>query len=249
MAKLNGILKIEGTLENLTFYKSADGHMVRTKGGVSKKRILNDPAFIRTRENGSEFGKSANAGKMLRMAAGTLVFKAKDSKLSSRLLQVMSKIKNLDTISVRGERNVSEGILTLEGQLALRGFDFNDRAPLKSVLATPYVLDTNSGEIVITDFTPSEELRFPAGATHFSMRSSFVNLDFSTGISDATYSNVISLPIDETTATQTLTPTGVPTGGGTQLYFILIEFFQEVNGVSYPLKNGAFNVLNVLDVV
>jgi len=249
MAKSNGILKIEGTLENLTFYKSADGHMVRTKGGVSRKRILNDPAFIRTRENGSEFGKSANAGKMLRMAAGTLVFKAKDAKLSSRLLQVMSKIKNLDTISVRGERNVSEGILTVEGQLALRGFDFNDRAPFKSVLATPYVLDTNSGAIVITDFTPSEELRFPAGATHFSMRSSFVNLDFSTGIMDAVYSNVISLPINLTTATQTLTPTGVPSGGGTQLYFILIEFFQEVNGVSYPLKNGAFNVLNVLDVV
>lgn len=40
MAKLNGILKIEGKLENLTFYKSADGHMVRTKGGVSKNRIL-----------------------------------------------------------------------------------------------------------------------------------------------------------------------------------------------------------------
>lgn len=249
MAKLNGILKIEGTLDNLTFYKSADGHMVRTKGGVSKKRILNDPAFIRTRENGAEFGKSANAGKMLRMAVGPMVFKAKDPKLSSRLLQMMSKIKNLDTVSVRGERNVSEGILTLDGQLALRGFDFNNRAALKSVLATPYVLDTNTGEVLIADFTPGEELRFPAGATHFSMRSAFVNLDFVTGLSDVTFSNVVNLPIDFTTATQTLTPTGIPMGAGTQLYLILIEFFQEVNGVSYPLKNGAFNVLNVLDVV
>ena len=249
MAKLNGILKIEGTLDNLTFYKSADGHMVRTKGGVSKKRIMNDPAFIRTRENGAEFGKSANAGKMLRMAVGSMVFKAKDPKLSSRLLQVMSKIKNLDTVSVRGERNVSEGILTLEGQLALRGFDFNNRAALQSVLATPYVLDTTTGAVVLADFTPGAELRFPAGATHFSMRSAFVKLDFVTGISDVTFSNVVNLPIDFTTATQTLTPTGEPMGAGTQLYLILIEFFQEMNGVSYPLKNGAFNVLNVLDVV
>ncbi len=76
MAKSSGILKIEGTLENLTFYKSADGHMVRTKGGVSRNRILNDPAFVRTRENGVEFGHSAQAGKLLRMAAGQLVFKA-----------------------------------------------------------------------------------------------------------------------------------------------------------------------------
>jgi hypothetical protein len=249
MAKLNGILKIEGTLDNLTFYKSADGHMVRTKGGVSKKRIMNDPAFVRTRENGSEFGKSAHAGKMLRMAVSTLVFKAKDAKLSSRLLQVMSKIKNLDTVSVRGERNVAVGILTLEGQLALRGFDFNIHAPLQGVLYAPHVLDTNTGGVVIADFTPGEQLRFPAGATQFTMRSAFVNLDFATGISEVTYSNAVSLPIDFTTATHTLTPSGVPAGAGTQLYLLLIEFFQEVNGVSYSLKNESFNVLNILDVV
>ena len=52
MAKLSGILKIEGTLENLTFYKTQDGHLVKTKGGVSADRIANDPTFQRTRENG-----------------------------------------------------------------------------------------------------------------------------------------------------------------------------------------------------
>ena len=71
MAKNTSLFKVEGTLDNVTFYKSADGHFVRTKGGVSKSRILNDPAFIRTRENGAEFGRSAGAGKMLRMASGT----------------------------------------------------------------------------------------------------------------------------------------------------------------------------------
>ena len=29
----------------------------------------------------------------------------------------------------------------------------------------------------------------------------------------------------------------------------LIEFFQEVNGVQYPLRNGAFNVLNLIDII
>ena len=61
MGKLDGIIKIQGTLDNLTFYKSADGHFVRTKGGVSKNRIKNDPAFKRTRENGTEFGHCANS--------------------------------------------------------------------------------------------------------------------------------------------------------------------------------------------
>ena len=73
MAKLNGLLKIEGTLENLTFYKTQDGHLVKTKSGVSADRIANDPNFQRTRENGAEFGSSASAGKLLRNTVRTLM--------------------------------------------------------------------------------------------------------------------------------------------------------------------------------
>lgn len=249
MAKLNGILKIEGTLDNLTFYKSADGHLVRTKGGVNKKRIMNDPAFIRTRENGAEFGQSANAGKMLRMATGTLVFKAKDSKLSSRLMQVMSKIKNLDTVSNRGERNVAQGITTPDGRLALKGFDFNYNAPLKGFFFSPYTVDTATGAVQISNLIPAEQIRFPAGATHFSIRSAFVNVDFATGLSEVTYSDEVNLPLDLTPASQDLLPNGVPEGIGTQVYLLFIAFYQEVNGVQYSLNNGTFNVLNIVDVV
>ncbi|WP_339895393.1 hypothetical protein [uncultured Algibacter sp.] len=42
MAKLKGIIKLEGTLDNLTFYKGQEGYLVKTKGGVSKERIQND---------------------------------------------------------------------------------------------------------------------------------------------------------------------------------------------------------------
>jgi len=249
MAKLNGILKIEGTLENLTFYKSADGHMVRTKGGVSKNRIMNDPAFIRTRENGTEFGECASAGKLLRTAVGTMVFKAKDAKLSSRLLKVMSEIKNQDLVSSRGLRNVAEGINTPEGKLALKGFDFNNNAPMKSVLYAPYSLDTPSGKIGIGQLIPAEQLRFPNGATHFSLQGAFANIDFMTGDHAITFSEVVNLPIDLAESSISLTPSGAPEGSGVQVYLLLIEFFQEVNGIQYSLKNGAFNVLNVLEVV
>jgi hypothetical protein len=249
MAKNSSLFKVEGTLDNVTFYKSADGHFVRTKGGVSKSRILNDPAFIRTRENGAEFGRSAGAGKMLRMASGTMVFKAKDAKLSSRLVQVMSKIKNLDTVSVRGERNVVEGLLTAEGQQLLRGFDFNNRAPLLSVLFAPFSVDSSTGALEIANFTPKEQLNYPVGATHISLRSSFVVLDFASGVSDVTYSSTVNLPIAMATATVSLTPSGIPQGSGTHIHLLLIEFFQEVNGEQYSLKNGAYNVLNIVDVV
>ena len=249
MAKLDGIIKIQGTLENLTFYKSVDGYKVRTKGGVSRQRILNDPAFARTRENGLEFGQSAASGKMLRTAIGSMVFKAKDARLSSRLLKLMSEIKNHDVVSVRGSRNVGQGINTVMGSRALKGFDFNQSAMLNAVLHAPFAVTAATGKVVITDLIPKEDLLFPIGATHFSVQSAYLNLDFSTGISAITFSPVITLPLSLVAATQTLTPTAVPAGVGKKIYLLLVSFHQEVNSVQYALNNGGYNVLNVLDVV
>lgn len=249
MGKLDGIIKIQGTLDNLTFYKSADGHLVRTKGGVSKNRIMNDPAFQRTRENGTEFGHSATAGKMLRTSVGTMLFHAKDRRLSSRLLGIMARIKNLDSNGIRGERHVSEGLTTQEGKLLLKGFDFNAHAALGSVLYLPITLDTATGAVTITDLIPSEQIMSPDGATHFSMQSAFVNLDFATGVFETTYSPLENHLLNNLPISFTLTPSAPATGSGTSLYLILIEFFQQVNAVQYPLNNGAYNVLNILDVV
>lgn len=68
MAKQKGIIKLKGTLGDITFYKSQDGFLAREKGGIEASRIASDRAFQRTRENGSEFGNANKAGKMLRTA-------------------------------------------------------------------------------------------------------------------------------------------------------------------------------------
>ena len=36
MAKQTGIIKLKGTIGDISFYKSADGHLARSKGGVDK---------------------------------------------------------------------------------------------------------------------------------------------------------------------------------------------------------------------
>jgi hypothetical protein len=248
MAKLKGIIKLEGTLDNLTFYKTSDGYLVKTKGGVSKERIENDPAFTRTRENGSEFGSSASSGKLLRQSVRNLMIRAKDNRVSSRVTQKMTQIKNFDLTSVRGERNVATGLATPEGKAALKGLDFNNRAILSAVLFAPYSIDLATGEITIPNMTPANDISFPSGATHVSFSSAFLKLDFDTSDSAIEYSPTVNLPIDLTSATQTLTPAGVPTGTGNDIYVLLIEFFQEINGVQYQLNNGAYNVLNIVEV-
>jgi hypothetical protein len=248
MGKLTGIIKLKGTFDGLTFYKTADGYLVKTKSGVSKSRIMNDPAFVRTRENLSEFSLSVKSGKALRQAIAPLLHRAKDSKLSSRLFKVMNTIKNLDPSSARGKRQVRLGISSPEGKLLLKGFDFNVHAPLSSVLHALYTVDVATGVLSIPDFSPQEQLGFPEGATHVSFCVGFVNLDFETGIFESCYSPLEIVPLDTTISTLILTPEAVPSGTGTLLYLLLIEFFQEVNGVQYSLRNGAFNVLNVVAV-
>ncbi|MBZ9650606.1 hypothetical protein [Psychroflexus montanilacus] len=248
MAKLGGILKIEGTLENMTFYKTKDGHLVRTKGGVSKERIQNDPAFVRTRENGSEFGAAASSGKLLRISVRNLLMRAKDGRVASRLTQAMTKIKNLDTTSARGERKVSIGLNTVEGKEILKGFNFNNKAIIGSVLFAPYAIDTATGQVTLTDLNPMNDIAYPSGATHVSLTSAFAKIDFETGENSIEISPAVNLPIDSTVATQTLVPPAVPAGTGVDVMLLLIEFFQEVNGSQYILKNGSYNVLSILEI-
>lgn len=249
MAKYSSLFKVEGTLGEVNFYKSEDGYHMRTKGGVSKSRIAKDPAFIRTRENNQEFANSAWSGKMLRQAIIDLVADAKDTKLSSRLTKQMFLVKNADLISPRGMRNVAEGILTPVGKTALKGFDFNRHAVMSSVLLNDHTLDPATGEITMVGLIPANRLNFPEGATHVSFTSGFLNLDFGTDIKDLQLSNVVNLPINGTAATVTLTPVGIPVGAGQQFYFLKVAFFQEINGIQYPLKNGAFNALKLVEVL
>ena len=261
MGRVGGILRIEGTLDNMTFYKTADGRLVRTKGGPTKEQVRTDPAFLALAVYavgavhvdrglcGVEFGENARAGKLLRDAANPMSMRAKDGKLTSRLVGEMSKIKNLDLTSARGERTVAVGIGTPAGKAVLNGFNFNDRSHLSTVLHAPYVLVPATGEVAIADFVPKMKLTYPTYATHVSLSCGFLNVDFGTGIYDLTLSPELNLAIDMASTNVSLMPSGVPVGTGTKFYFLLIEYFQMVNGVEYPLNNGAFNALGILDVV
>jgi hypothetical protein len=72
MARQKGIIKLEGTIGDISFYKSKDGHLARTKGGVDGEWIQNDPAFQRTRGNRQEFDRSGSI-LFLKLGFGPLV--------------------------------------------------------------------------------------------------------------------------------------------------------------------------------
>ena len=68
MAKQRGIIKLEGTIGDITFQKTQDGYLAKEKSSIPASRIATDPAFQRTRENNAEFGRAGKAGKVLRNA-------------------------------------------------------------------------------------------------------------------------------------------------------------------------------------
>jgi hypothetical protein len=249
MARQNGLFKIKGTLDNVTFYKSVDGDLARMKTSVDKDRIANDPAFQRTRENGAEFGSSAKAGKLTRDSLRPIALNATDNRVVSRMTKLMSQIKNLDTTSVRGSRNVGVAMAGVNGKTLLKGFEFNSSALLSSTLFKPYAVNTTTGVITITGVVPINDIVFPSGATHVSFTGAYANMNFATNVVDFKLTNVQNVAINGTASTITLTPTAVPTGTGAKVLLLKMEFFQLINGVQYSLKNGSYNALKIVEVI
>ena len=248
MARQKGIIKLDGTIGGVTFYKTQDGYLAKEKSGVEADRIKNDPAFERTRENGAEFGSSARSGKLLRDAIRTMMQNASDGRVTSRLTKLMTQIKNLDATSARGERNVATGMITVEAKALLKGFNFNDKAILGSILFNPYDVNAGTGVITLDDLVPINDISATPGATHITLRGAWANVDFATGDTNVEETNAVNLPIDATSTNVVLTPASAVTGTGNDIFLLMIEFYQEVNGNQYTLKNGAYNALSIVDV-
>jgi len=248
MARQKGIIKLGGTMDGITFYKSQDGYLAREKGGISGSRIANDPAFQRTRENGSEFGRAGKAGKTLRMALRVLLLNSADSRMVSRLTQQMVKVIQADAINPRGLRNVIDGEATL-----LNGFEFNIKGKLATSLYAPYsvAIDRATGEITLSlpSFLPNAMIAAPKGTTHYKITSGGAEVDFEAETFVSSTAATAILPWDATAST-VVSQLNVVTAASTSPLFLAmgLEFYQEVNGVMYPLNNGSFNPVALVAV-
>jgi hypothetical protein len=248
MARQKGIIKLKGTIGDITFYKTQDGHLAREKGGIDASRIKSDPAFQRTRENGSEFGRAGRAGKILRTSLRALLINSADGRMVSRLTQAMIKVIQADMVSLRGLRNVIDG----EAEL-LSGFEFNIRGKLGTSLFAPFVgaIDRVSGEITVelAEFIPANMIAAPSGTTHYKIISAGAEIDFEAETFVEAHSETAILPWDAV-ATAAVNQVNTVSPASTKPLFLAVgvEFYQEVNGQMYSLKNGAYNPLALVAV-
>ncbi|SDW83508.1 hypothetical protein [Aequorivita viscosa] len=248
MAKQKGILKLKGTMGDVTFYKTADGYLAREKGGVDKNRIMSDPKFKRTRENGMEFGTAGKAGQLIRKANRLLLRQASDNRVISRLVRSLMLVIQSDTINRRGLRTVQDGDMSL-----LHRFDFNQKAKLDTVFFSGYshTFDRMTGlyEVEIADFVPKDTIEAPRGTTHIKISAAVSALDFLGRSFEEDHDETPMIPWDDVPQAA-ITLTANVSGGSLLpiLQLIGVSFYQEVNGEMYLLRNGVFNALSIVGV-
>src|ERR1051326_4745441 len=118
MAKQKGVIKVGGTLDEVTFYQRNGKSLAKKRTSLNGSKIKNGKQFKRTRENMSEFGGSALVGKSLRVALSLILTIFADSLFVSRLVKVMRGISEKGS-GVRGQRSFD--ILTNKN--LLKGFE------------------------------------------------------------------------------------------------------------------------------
>jgi len=165
-----------------------------------------------------------------------------------RLTKQMLKIVQADATNPRGLRNVIDG----EAEL-LYGFEFNINAKLGATFYAPFTaaIDRVSGELTIDipSFIPLNMLAAPSGATHYKISSAGAEIDFEAETYVSSTSETTVLPITASASTIAILENEVTAASTKPLFLALaVEFFQEVNGEMYPLKNGGHNPAALVQV-
>ncbi|WP_126246207.1 hypothetical protein [Chitinophaga rhizosphaerae] len=249
MAKQDGLLQFNGTIGNLSFYKTRNGGFeVRKKSGVSPQRIATDPKFAMLRANGVEFGQAGRAGKLIRAAFGVAMKNIADRGVSNRLTSLCKSIIKSDTLNEVGKRQLLEGELS-----KLEKFEFNALSPLDTSFLAQFThaFDRAAGtaSINIPVFNPAEMVIPPSNATHFRIRASAAALNFgdfkfiSGQIASEPFSlgEAIAAPIN-------LSVPLPPNSTDALLVAISIEFIKEDGNHQADVLNSAYNAMRLVGV-
>jgi hypothetical protein len=151
-----------GPLGDLTFYhmKGCSRPVVRTKGGVSKARIKNDPRYDMTRRNGSEFGGRGHvAGHIMREMRHIRAWET--HLLVGEINNWLDPLQKMDTVSAKGRR----GILFSKGAQLLHGMPLSSGVGFDAVVTAPLTATVSrealTAQVNIPAFRPGATLYLP----------------------------------------------------------------------------------------
>ncbi|WP_151087444.1 hypothetical protein [Hymenobacter baengnokdamensis] len=244
MARQTGILGIQGTVGGLVFNKNGS---ISQKPQSNKAAFASAPSRARTRENASEFGAAASAGKLLRDSLRVAIQAASDTRMVSRLTQAMRAAISLDMTNDRGQRQVLKDNLA-----ALLGFNFNNGAGIAQNLFFQYTVTGSGSDVTLTipSLNPLTDIAAPQGATHYELVLGASSVDFM----GKTYQQAaVAQPLGilalngAALANKTVVASlpSAPAADDLVVGVLGINYYQQLNGKYYPLNNNANNPLAV----
>lgn len=177
MGKLRGILQLTGQLDGLSFYLMNGKIIVRKTGGFDGKKIKQDANYVRVRENGSEFGHCAAAGRYFRRSLHPYLTTLKIRYVHNRVLCLFQAISRLDLVHERGQRRVFQGLQSVEAKQIIAGFEFDKDCAFRTIFPFTPSIHLDEGRLTIPNFEASQLQKVP-GATHIQLRFILIGLDF-----------------------------------------------------------------------
>lgn len=244
MAKVKGIIQLNGTIGDINFYTRKGVPLARKAGGgFTGEAIRTKESMVRVRENGSEFKGCMQSVQFFKMGLQSFLSTFKDGTLHQRLVQLFTQLKDLDLIAARGSRTVFGGLQTTAGQELLKNYLLTSGSRLESVLKQKSLFDWDSG-FTLSDFE-GKRVAFPAGATHLALRIGYLTLDFENTIFSFGSSETVYLsPTDA--GTIAIPAPALAAAEGLRVGVVFARFVQEMNGEFYPLKKENNVVLEVV---
>lgn len=195
MAKAFGPIQIVGTLDDLNFYITPDGNIVRTKGksGNTKKSFKKNPIFETIKKHNLEFALCAKKAAVFRRVVQPFYTQAKDGSIAGRSIQLLFAIVKEDLLHPRGTRQVTNGLQSQDALDFLIGFEGNKARPLGTVLKKKVHFNWIKKEVNFKTIDALRHLDWPANAAQVHLQLAISNWNCENDTFETHYSNEIIL--------------------------------------------------------
>lgn len=133
MARVNGIFKVTGSLQNVSFYtiKGSDKVFMRTKGGPSARRLKKGPEFELVRRHQSEWKGCVLFSQYLCSCMDS-IYQMRDYNVAPVINGLAKRLVKEDAENEIGKRS----ILLSKARELLEGFNLNRQFPFNTVFRT-----------------------------------------------------------------------------------------------------------------
>lgn len=263
MSKQSGLIKFQGKMDGISFYRKKGGHFARMANGPRKERIFTDPKFARTRENISEFN---GLSVMVNSFRQTLkpVSNFIDGDLRKRTVRIFRTITKRSD-GIRGQRPIQLS----QHREQLKYLEINSLTALSDAMAARYATthtqERTSASVTLQESSIREMITAPANGNFFrlvhlvgaiadtvydetSSKYAPADLLFNT-LSNVSFSDYLPSKAQQSLAVtlETSLPNLPPPGENVSVVQGLgIIFYEQIGSVYYPLaENSAMKIIDI----